>query len=87
MKQLELFTGLGRPWSPANEVRDLRIMILDALARQWYGELQQIDVECNCGAKLYFWWNYLSAYNNEVLDDAVVYCRNCGYWREVNLDE
>ena len=60
--QLELFTGLGRPWSPENEARDLRIMILDNFARQWYGKLLQIEVKCHCGAKLYFFWNYLSAY-------------------------
>jgi len=80
MRQVPLFTCLLRPFSQESEVRDLRIAILDNLARQWYGKLTPIETTCHCGEKLYFFYNYLSKTNT-----AIAYCRKCGWMKEIVL--
>jgi len=80
--QLPLFTGLENPWTPDREIIDLRIMLLDSLARQWYGEIQRLDdAQCPvCAEALYFHWNYLDPQTA-----AIAYCRRCGWYSEVNI--
>ena len=82
IKQLRLFTVLGNVFSPERETADMRIMVLDSLARQWYGDLQKIDnAQCpECTKNLYFHWNYLN-----INSKAIAYCRNCGWFTETVL--
>jgi len=85
-QQLALFTPGGKIFSLEAYTAELRIKVLDHLCKVYHdfndGKPLDIDEVCKCGNKLSA---FVQTLPNNGCFYCVVYCRECGWHREVRL--